>query len=447
MAIEGFLNSDAKTSLQAALKNLGPGIKWVANYSPKTVWEQETMRLPWSLRRYRFQLRNFAQTVLKEHSLSQDLTTDQDIIQSILVKAGKSGLLSDVLPPPWGDNNWFKVLRPLAMSQVLKMEELCAACGGLGTMLGAHGLGGAPILFSGSLSAIKRFILPCYKSNRNGVPDLLAFAITEPELGSDAEESYGASLAMPRTIAKKSNEGWVINGRKVFITGGDLANRICVFAALEGEGMDSWTCFIVEKGMPGFSAGRNELKMGQKASSASELIFNNVLVPPTHQIGKLRGGWAINRAVLNISRMPVGAIALGIARGAMENAIEFVCSQKVGGKTLINYQDVQQKVAQMYMETSAMRAMLWQSANSWTPTQFHSSATKVFCSDTSVKICYMAMDILGNHSLLHKNGVEKSFRDARLTQIFEGTNQINRLGMIEDQLEQLENIQARSMKS
>ena len=204
---------------------------------------------------------------------------------------------------------------------------------------------------------------------------------------------------------------------------------------MESEGLESWSCFLIQKGWKGFSIGRNEQKMGQRASSATELIFDKVFVPITHIIGKLREGWAINRAVLNFSRIPVGAISLGIARGAMDAAIDFCCTKKLAQKELIHYQDVQLCLAEMLLLTSSMRAMIWQSANSWTPTQTKASMTKVFCSDTSVKVCEMAMELLGNHGFFHRNYVEKGYRDARLTQIYEGTNQINRLSIIEDQME------------
>ncbi len=180
--------------------------------------------------------------------------------------------------------------------------------------------------------------------------------------------------------------------------------------------------------------------MGQRLSSASELIFENVFVPDDHVIGRLRQGWALNRATLNFSRIPVGAIALGIARGAMESAVRFVCRNRLGGRSLIHYQEVQLAVAEMLTLTSAMRAMIWQHARTWRPNQARASMTKVFCSDHAVEVCNIAMDLLGNHGFLHQAGVEKAFRDARLTQIYEGTNDINRLAVIEDQAEWLESL-------
>jgi len=199
--------------------------------------------------------------------------------------------------------------------------------------------------------------------------------------------------------------------------------------------MESWTCFLVEKGMDGFQVGRNELKMGQRASSATELILDNVFVPDKNVVGALRAGWAINRTTLNISRIPVGAIALGIARGAWEAADTFARRTELRGKRLIDYQDVQLALADMMTELAAARALIWQAAASWSPNQARASMAKVFGSDAAMRICTRAMDLLGNHGFLHHQRVEKHFRDARLTQIYEGTNQINRLAIMEDQFD------------
>ena len=126
--------------------------------------------------------------------------------------------------------------------------------------------------------------------------------------------------------------------------------------------MDSWTCFVVERDRPGFSVARTELKMGQRASAAAELVFDDVLVPDTHVVGGLRRGWALNRAVLNYSRAPVAALAHGMARTAAEAAVDHVRTTRLGGRALIHRQETQLAVAQMIADTSAMRAHVWQAA-------------------------------------------------------------------------------------
>ena len=298
-------------------------------------------------------------------------------------------------------------------------------------------LGQCPLLFSGDVNALRRFLLPAFREIKTGEPHPFSFAITEPTAGSDVEEGHGASVYDPGVVAKRANGGWLLRGRKRFIGGGDLSKTIAVFAALEGEGMESWTCFVVQSGMAGFKPVRKELKMGMRASGTAELEFNDVFVPDAHIVGGLRQGWALNRATLNFSRIPVAGMGVGFARAALEAALEFACSTRLAGKPLVNYQEVQLMLAQMVAETSAIRSMVWQQARTFAPRQGAASMTKLYCTDRSLEVCNMAMDLMGNHSLLHANRAEKAFRDARLPIIFEGTNQINRLAVIEDMQEEV----------
>jgi alkylation response protein AidB-like acyl-CoA dehydrogenase len=193
----------------------------------------------------------------------------------------------------------------------------------------------------------------------------------------------------------------------------------------------------VRKGVEGFRTTRTELKMGMRASGAAEIELDEVHVPDDAVIGGLRQGWSINRATLNMSRIPVAAMGVGFARAATEHAIRFACKETLGGKPLVHYQDVQLALAQMMSETSAARAMTWEAARRTQARQGEASAAKLHCTDVARHVCEMAMDLLGNHAVLHDRHVEKVLRDVRLTQIFEGTNQINRLAVIEDHQEHL----------
>lgn len=427
-SLDGHLPSAHPLSIRRAV---GGAIRF-AGYDPLSIWEQDTLSLPRPLRRFRRRLRAFAQRELRPRALAFDAAPHGEQTMEVLRAGAAHGLLSDALPWPLGSSAPWLFRYPLQLLACIKMEELCAACGGLGLLLGAHGLGSAPMVLSGDFGSVRRLLLPVYRRNKRGTPAVLAFAITEPTAGSDAEDGHGAAACRPGTVAKRVAGGYRISGRKVFISGGDIACGVTLFSALEGEGIESWTCFFVDTRSEGFKVVRTELKMGQRASGAAELELDGVFVPDSHVVGEPRGGWALNRVTLNFSRMPVGAIALGIARGAMEAAIEFVCRYRLGRKELIHYQEVQLAVAQMIAETSAMRGLLWQSGLRLTPTQAKASLNKFFCADRAVAVCEQAMDLLGNHALLHANYVEKAFRDARLTQIYEGTNQINRLAVIED---------------
>ncbi len=431
--LDGHVPATDPLSPRRAFENLPPMATGLVAYQPRSIWEQDTAALPPPLAQLRRKSREFAERELRPRALTGDLqphdaATDQEVLQ----RAAEAGVLFDHLPQPLGSADVVLMDYPQQWAAAIKVEELCAACGGWGLFLSAHFLGMMPLLISGDKKAIKRFLIPANKLAAAGQPYLFAFAITEPAGGSDVEDGIGATGYKPATIAHRVDGGWSLNGRKVYISGGDVADAVMVFAALAGEGMASWTCFLVERDMPGFARVRNELKMGQRASGATELEFADVLVPDDHVIGGLRNGWALSRATLNYSRIPVGAIALGIARGAMEAAIDFACRFRMAGRSLIDFQEIQLLAAEMIADTAAMRAMIWHHGGRGVPTQANASICKVSCSDAAVRVCETAMELLGNHGVLHANYAEKGFRDARLTQIYEGTNEINRLAVIED---------------
>ena len=396
-------------------------------------WEEETATLPFPLRRLRRRYRAFADRFVRPLALAGDLNPyglDKD---ALFREYARQGFAAEILPWPVGTMK-LGVLPWWGLHLVLKVEELCAACGGIGLMLLAHDLGFAPLLISGSMRAFFDWTWPIYSKLRRGEKAVMAFAITEPMAGSDVEETEGALGAKVVTRVRRVPGGYLLNGRKVFISDGAVADYVTVFACLENEGVESWTCFMVERGMKGFSLGRQELKMGQKAGDATELVFEDVFLPEKHRIGPERAGWAINRNVLNTSRPAVGAIALGIARGAVENCLEFCRRTRLGPKRLFEFQEVRMELAEMSIQLAASRALIWDTQTRYfmRPKPSASCTAKVFCSDRAVEICARAMAIMGDHAYTHGQGVEKSLRDARLTQIYEGTNQINRLGIVED---------------
>ncbi|MTJ83446.1 MAG: acyl-CoA dehydrogenase [Telmatospirillum sp.] len=413
--------------------------RMLVHYRADDLWQEDTRHLPASMAALRRKARVFAERYLIPASADIDLAPHPAIGQchpkahEILVEAGRQGWLSYFLPPPLGAMDWGRVSHAPVMQCCLVVEEFTRACGGLMLLLSAHHLGVMPLLLSGSPGVLLKFVRPIYQRCQRGDPHLVAFAITEPGAGSDAEDGHGAARYRPGVVATPVPGGYRLKGRKCFISGGDLAQSITVFAALQGEGMESWTCFYVDAGSPGFSVVRTEQKMGMRASGAAELEFNDVFVPDDRIIGGLRHGWALNRATLNASRMPVASMGVGFARAATEAAIDFARSCTLGGKPLLEYQDVQLHLATMVAETRAIRAMVWQEArHAWRPRQLRASACKFHATDRAQKVCEMAMDLMGDRASLHENRVEKIFRDVRLTRIFEGTNQINRLSLIED---------------
>lgn len=441
--IAGHLPPDHPLSPRAALQRLDPKVRPLLAYAPATAWDTDTATLPRRLQAYRKQARTFAQTHLAPAALDIDALPHAAPGQfaapvfEILREAGRQGWLSDLLPAPLGSCDWRDAPYPMVWRTCLKVEEFARACGGLMLLLCAHFLGMGPLLVSGQLPLMWRALRPATRDNLRGDPHLFAFAITEPGAGSDAEDGHGAATGRPGLVARRQAGGWCLSGQKVFISGGDIARQITVFAALEGEGFASWTCFLVNRDTPGLRAVRTELKMGMRASSAAHLVFDDVWVSDACVVGGLRGGWSLNRATLNLSRLPVAAMGVGLAQAAVDIAVHHACSQRLGGRPLIDFQDVQLTLADMMAATSAARTLVWQGARTWTPRQAVSSMAKFHNTDTAMRVIEQAMDLLGEHAVLHRHRLEKLYRDARVTQIFEGTNQINRLAVIEDHQEAL----------
>lgn len=424
-----------KTDFRYAVSTLKPLGRWLVNADNISTWEHDTRTLPLPYRRLRNKYRTFA----REHLGPIALEVDRDIGHfdplPVLRKAGRAGLLSEFMVKPIGSASFYGLFHNITFPAVLKAEELTSVCGGLGLLILDHDLGVAPIMLSGDVFQYLKWMSKIAYANKYGEMCPTAFAITEPSAGSDVEDSAGASSARLMTYAEPVDGGYVINGRKVFISNGGIAKYVTLFAAIKGEGAESWTCFLIDRDMKGFSVGRHEKKMGQRASDASELVLEDVFVPASRVLGRVRSGWAVNRNVLAYSRVGVAAISLGIARGALEKTIDFCKTHSLAGKRLMDYQDIQLTVADMMVDVAAARGITWQAARSFIPYQGATAGAKVFASDTAYRVSNSAMEIIGDYGYVNEYGIEKALRDARLTQIYEGTNQVNRLALIEWQLD------------
>jgi alkylation response protein AidB-like acyl-CoA dehydrogenase len=336
--------------------------------------------------------------------------------------------------PPFGRVSISTFLTSTTLQVAVVGEEFATECGGLALLLLDHNLGVAPLLLSGHIPTWLRHLIPQYiKSTWLRSTECMAFAITEPEAGSDVQASEGAVTARLNTTAGPVKGGYILRGRKCFISNGALADRISIYAKLEGEDIQSWTCFLIDKKMKGVTVGRHERKMGQRASDSSEIILDDVFVPKKNIIGKLRSGRANGHNVLHYSRPVVGAMALGHGRGAFERALAFCRKEKLGPKRLIDYKDVQYVLADMVLDLWAARSLVWRSCSNFRAQQSASAAAKAFASDTAFKVCNQAMELMGDKGYLHEHGVERALRDSRLAQIYEGTNQICRYDIIEHQ--------------
>ncbi|HEX5374255.1 MAG TPA: acyl-CoA dehydrogenase family protein [Aquabacterium sp.] len=411
----------------------------LTHYRPADLWDMDTASLPAALGHLRRRVRHFAQTHMAPHVRLLDETehpapgTLHPVARQLLIEAGREGLMANTVPAPMGSASLWDLRFSPAYRMAIQVEEMAAVCAGQMLLLSAHHLGLAPVLLSGDVKAMWRFIRPMHLDFQQGRPHLFAYAITEPTAGSDVEDGHGAMTNRPRVVAKAVPGGFRISGQKCYISGGDVARKVAVFAALEGEGFESWTCFMVDASNPGMHARRTELKMGMRASSAAELTLDDAFVPDADVIGGLRKGWALNRATLNASRYPVAAMAVGIARRACELALVHAMDTRLGGRHLLSYQEVQLQLAQMVAETRAIRSLLWQHASGgMQPRQSGACISKFLATDRAQAICEMGMNLMAEQGARQGAGMEKLLRDIRLTRIFEGTNQINRLGLIED---------------
>ncbi len=419
-----------------AAKNLDFFGRLLIDNREMTIWEHDTKLLPFGARVWRKRARAFAREHIRPCAAAADISPHEYDTRPMILKAAKHGFQTTLLAMPLGTafpGSYF--LKSASLQPAVIAEEFAAECGGLALLLMAHHLGCAPLLMSGHVPTFFRHLLPLYAKTFLGRPEVMAFAITEPGAGSDVEETEGGASAQLVTTAKRVPGGYSIKGRKCFISDGAIADKVTLFAKLEGEGIESWTCFLIEKDMPGYSIGRREHKMGQRAADAAELILEDVFVPDKNIVGRLRSGWANNRNVLNYSRPVVGAMALGHARGAFERALEFCRKTMLGPKRLIDYKDIQIELADMIVKLWSARALVWHSCSQFRCYQSASAAAKVAASDIAFSVCTKSLEIMGDHGYVHSNGAERLWRDSRLTQIYEGTNQINRLAIIEHQWE------------
>ena len=300
----------------------------------------------------------------------------------------------------------------------LVVEELSRVCGSVAVSYAVCALGAYALLLYGSPEQKQKF-LPQIASGAR----LSAFGLTESSAGSDA-----ASIKM---TAEKTANGYVLNGTKQFITNGGEAEIYTVIALTDkSKGARGASAFIVEKDTPGFTFGKKEKKMGIRSSSTTELVFRNCLIPAENLIGKEGQGFIITMRVLDHSRPGIGAQALGIAQGAMEAAVDYALHRMQFGQPLISIQVVQHMLANMALKIEASRALIYAVArfmDSGAKTFAEEAAmAKVFASDTAMQVTTDAVQVCGGAGYMRDYPLEKMMRDAKITQIYEGSNEVLR---------------------
>ena len=296
-------------------------------------------------------------------------------------------------------------------------EELGRVDAGFTIGLGTNGLAFTPVSLAGTEEQKKL----CASFIVDG--GFGSYCLTEPDGGSDA--------AHARTTAVKTSGGWVINGRKCFITNGPLADFYIVFAANDRAlGAKGMTAFIVERTRDGVSVGRHEDKLGIRASETSDVVFEDVFVPDDHLLGKEGEGFKLAMATLNRTRPGGSATAVGIMQHCIDLCVDYAKQRVVFGKPIAKQQAIQFMIADMEIKTQAARQMAWYSArlaDAGISDAVVGACTKCFCGDSAVEIATDAVQVFGGYGYSREYPVEKLLRDAKIYQIFEGTNQIQRV--------------------
>jgi len=302
----------------------------------------------------------------------------------------------------------------------LVAEELSRVCLGIATSVVASGLGAMPILLYGSPEQKREYLPAIAKGTK-----LAAFGLTEADAGSDA-----GSI---RTTATRTKEGYLLNGTKQWITNGGEAEVYTVIAMTDrSKGPRGASAFIVKKGDKGFTFGKKEKKMGIRASATRELVFQDCFVPKENLIAKEGMGFIITMRTFDRTRPGVGAQGVGLAQGALDEAVRYAREREQFGKKIISFQAIQHLLADMATQVEAARALVYavaryvdQSAN---PKEISkvSGMSKVFSSDVAMKVTTDAVQVFGGYGYMRDYPVEKMMRDAKILQIYEGTNQIQR---------------------
>ena len=304
------------------------------------------------------------------------------------------------------------------MNLSLATEEFSRACGGIAVCYAASALGTFPIVLFGNDEQKKEY-LPDLASGKK----VAAFAITEPEAGSDASGI--------KTVARKEGDHYILNGLKHFITnGGDAETYVVIAMTNKEKGARGASAFIVEKGTPGFTFGKKEDKFGIRASSTRELIFTDCKIPAKNLLSKEGMGFIVTMRTFDMSRPGVAAQALGIAQGALELAVKYVRERVQFGKPISSFQGIQWMLADMATEVEAARALVYSCARmvdaGVKDVAKESAMAKMYASDVAMKVTVDALQLFGGYGYMKDYPIEKYVRDAKITQIYEGTNQVQR---------------------
>jgi alkylation response protein AidB-like acyl-CoA dehydrogenase len=352
--------------------------------------------------------------------LAGEIDEKAEVPRDLVREMAGLGFMGIDVPERWGGAGLDMV------SYVLVMEEVNRACASTGVVLGSHvSLATAPLLRYGTDEQKERFLRPLATGEQLG-----CFALSEPASGSDA--------AAMRMSARRDGDAWVLSGTKNFITNGAFADLTIVFAQADPDKRHKGiVAFVVEKGTPGFTVGKLEKKLGIRGSDTAQLHFADVRVGDDHRLGEVGEGFKVALSTLDGGRIGIAAQAVGIARACLEDSLAYAKERQAFGKRIADFQAIQAKLADMATEVDAARLLVWRAASMRDRGERHSAEAaiaKLFASDVAVRAARECVQIFGGYGYLRDYPAERHYRDAKITEIYEGTSEIMQLVIAEEML-------------
>jgi len=356
-------------------------------------------------------VRDFAESEIAPKAAEMDEKEEYDMsLWSKMAEMGLTGI-------PYPDD--YEGAGMDSLSYAIAVEEISRVCASSGVLISAHtSLCSWPIYAFGTLEQKKKFLAPLCSGEKIG-----AMGLTESSAGSDAG-------SLKTTAAKEENE-YVLNGAKIFITNGFMAEINVIFACTDkSKGAKGISAFIVEKGTPGFSFGKKEHKLGIRASSTYELVFENCRIPAENLLGDEGQGFKIVMMTLDGGRIGIASQALGIAQGAYEQALNYSKIREQFGKPISANQGLQWMLADMATQIEAARLLIYQAAylkDTKQPYSKQAAMAKLFASETAMAVTTKAVQVFGGYGYTREYPVERMMRDAKITEIYEGTSEVMRM--------------------
>ena len=345
--------------------------------------------------------------------IAAELDEQERFPSELIPKMGEIGLLGIPIAEEFGGVGMGN------LEYVMAVEEISKACASTGVTVSAHtSLCCWPIEHFGTQEQKEKYLPDLASGEKLG-----AFGLTEPNAGTDA--------AMQRTTAEDKGDYWLLNGSKIFITNGEVADTYVVFAMTDkAAGNKGISAFIVEKGWEGFSFGSHEKKMGIRGSSTCELVFEDVKVPKGNLLGELNKGFKIAMMTLDGGRIGIAAQALGIAQGAIDETVTYVKERVQFGKPISKFQNTQFMLAEMQTRVDAARLLVYRAAaakDAGEPYSSDAAMAKLFASETAREVTWRAVQLFGGYGYTRDYPVERMMRDAKITEIYEGTSEVQKM--------------------